>query len=72
MIPKKPNTKEISEFRPINLHQVTLGNIFENIITKKINKWIEENNTSNQEQSGFRKNRSTIKPLFQFLPKKNR
>eukprot|EP00111_Clytia_hemisphaerica_P007783 TCONS_00022606-protein len=58
MIPKKVNTIKISEHRPISLLP-TIGKIFEKIIADRIYNWAETNNILNNEQSGFRKNRST-------------
>jgi len=63
MVPKKQNKKNISEFRPISLLP-TIGKIFEFIITKKINKWIEENNISN--------NLKYTRPIISIFSKKNR
>ena len=65
MIPKKKNTNKISEFRPISLLP-TIGKIFEILVANRINIWVESNHILNNEQSGFRKNRSTIDHLFQF------
>ena len=66
MIPKKPNTTKISEHRPISLLP-TIGKLFEKIIADRIYKWAEDKNILNNEQSGFRKNRSTVDNLFQLI-----
>ena len=63
MIQKKPNTNRLDEFRPISL----LPKIFESLICDKINTWLETNNILNQEQSGFRQNRSSHDHIFQLL-----
>lgn len=66
MIPKVKNTCQIKDYRPISLLP-TIGKLFEQIIANKIYKWAEEMSIINAEQSGFRKNRSTIDHLFQFI-----
>ena len=66
MIPKKPNTNKLEEFRPISLLP-TLSKLFESILASRIYKWAEENDKINEEQSGFRTNRSTQDNIFQFL-----
>ena len=66
MIPKKPNTNKLEEFRPISLLP-TLSKLFESILASRIYKWAEENDKINEEQSGFRANRSTQDNIFQFV-----
>ena len=66
MIPKIKNTRKIKEHRPISLLP-TIGKILEQLIANKINSWAEANNKFNNEQSGFRKQRSTVDHLFQFV-----
>ena len=66
MIQKKPNTNKLDEFRPISLLP-TLGKLLESLVCDRINTWIEEKNILNNEQSGFRKNRSTQDHVFQLL-----
>ena len=52
MIPKKPNTNKLKEFRPISLLP-TISKILESLIANKIFKWAEDNNVINAKQSGF-------------------
>ena len=66
MIPKKKNTNKIAEFRPISLLP-TVGKVFEKLLANRIYKWAEDNDIINKEQSGFRKNRSTVDNLFSLV-----
>ena len=66
MIPKVKNTKKIKEHRPISLLP-TIGKLLEQLLAAKINKWAETNNKFNVEQSGFKKQRSTMDHMFQFV-----
>ena len=56
----------MEEFRPISLLP-TIGKIFESIIAKIINLWAEEKEVLNDEQSGFRANRSTQDNIFHHI-----
>ena len=75
MVPKKPNTNKLEEFRPISLLP-TLAKIFESILADRVYKWADKEEKLNHEQSGFREGRSTQDNIFIYLQsiiqKKNR
>ena len=75
MIPKRTNTNKVEEFRPISLLPTT-SKVFESILADRIFNWAEEMGKLNDEQSGFRKERSTRDNIFNFIQsvmeKKNR
>ena len=66
MIPKAKNTKNIADHRPISLLP-TIGKLLEQILAQRVYARAENNNKINEEQSGFRKHRSTVDHLFQFV-----
>ena len=66
MIPKAKNTKNIADHRPISLLPA-IGKLLEQILAQRVYAWAENNNKINEEQSGFRKHRSTVDHLFQFV-----
>lgn len=58
-IPKEgKNIKEIINYRPISLLEVT-GKLFEKILNNRLLLYLENNNILNNRQHGFRKNRGT-------------
>ena len=64
MIPKPGKKRNIGKnYRPISLIS-SIGKIMEKIITKRLYEFAEDNNLINEEQSGFRKNRSTQDHIF--------
>ena len=64
MIYKNKGSKfDPSNYRPISLLP-QFGKIFEKLISDKLYLWCDMNNILNQEQSGFRKGRSTNDHLF--------
>ena len=62
----KPNKKrsDPGSYRPISL-LCNLGKVLESIITSRVYAWAEGTNILSDEQSGFRKNRSTNDKLYQ-------
>ena len=60
------NPDEPSSFRPISLLS-NLGKILENIINERLTIWAEKKKILINEQSGFRRNRSTQDVLFKLI-----
>ena len=61
--PDKPPSNP-SNYRPISLIN-NLSKILEKIIKIKLTKWAESNNKLNEEQAGFRAQKSTLDKIFQ-------
>lgn len=69
MIPKKPNDPHnINNYRPISLTS-SIIKIIERMIKKRLVKYLDDKKLIIQNQSGFRKNRSTIDNIFYFKQK---
>ena len=58
MLPKKGDPTSIKNYRPISMTEV-LMKLFERIILKRLQNFLEENKILIKEQSGFRKKRGT-------------
>ena len=67
MLPKpgKDLTKPTS-YRPISLLPAigTIGKVFERIISSRLSTFLEKANYFDENQAGFRRNRSTLDQLF--------
>ena len=61
--PDKPKS-DPNNYRPISLIN-SLSKILEKIIKVKLTNWAEDNNKINDEQAGFRANKSTLDKIFQ-------
>ena len=60
----KEGDKEVaSNYRGITLLSI-VGNLFANIIEKRLSKWCEDRKIFEQEQAGFRAGRSTVNHIF--------
>ena len=65
-LPKVPIPKTASDMRPISLLPSS-GNILEHIISKRLKFFMAENSILTDKQHGFKKNRSTLSAITQFL-----
>ena len=63
MIPKKGDTHNIKNYRPIS-STATLMKLFEKIIAERLKKFLECNQLIIKQQSGFRNNRLTKDNLY--------
>ena len=65
-LPKVPIPKTASDMRPISLLPLP-GKILEHIISKRLKFFMAENSILTDKQHGFRKNRSTLSAITEFL-----
>ena len=60
---KKGDLNDPTNYRGITLVSCS-GKLFTNIINERLNRWAEDNSILNENQFGFRKNKSTTDCLF--------
>ena len=65
-LPKVNNPKVVSDMRPISLLPFP-GKIMEMIVSKRLKAYLEENNILSKKQHGFRKKKSTLSAIVEFL-----
>ena len=65
-LPKVTNPKTVSDLRPVSLLPLP-GKILEIIISKRLKYFLEENKILCDRQHGFRKKRSTLSAIVEFL-----
>ena len=63
---KKGNANDPNNYRGISLCDIS-SKIYSSIINSRLQKWIEENNTTDEYQAGFKKGYSTIDHAFTLL-----
>ena len=65
-LPKISNPKTVSDMRPISLLPFP-GKIMEMIISQRLKAYLDENNILSKKQHGFRKKKSTLSAIVEFL-----
>lgn len=65
---KKGPTEKVESYRPISLVS-TFSKIIEKIVSERLVGWLNKHSLFNPNQHGFRKNRSTVTALLNFLNK---
>ena len=65
-LPKVNNPKLVTDMRPISLLPFP-GKIMEMIVSNRLKAYLEENNILSKQQHGFRKNKSTLSAIVEFL-----
>ena len=63
---KKGDVNDPNNYRGISLCDIS-GKIYSSIINTRLQKWIEEDNTTGEYQAGFKKSYSTIDHIFTLL-----
>lgn len=66
LVHKKGSTKELSNYRPLTLLN-SMSKIFENLILRRMESFLEQNNLVSDRQFGFTKNRSTDDALLDVI-----
>ena len=65
-LPKITNPKNVSDMRPISLLPFP-GKIMEMIVSQRLKNYLDENNILSKKQHGFRKKKSTLSAIVEFL-----
>mgnify|MGYP001615337500 FL=1 len=62
-IPKQAGMKDVHNFRPISLLSV-FSKIYAKVLERRLQSWCDEHGILQEEQNGFRKERSTLDHIF--------